>query len=235
LLNAIAIIPARGGSKRIPRKNIKHFHGKPIIAYSIEAALGSQAFDEVMVSTDDTEIAEVAKKYGASVPFLRSATTSTDMAMTVPVLLEVLDEYTRQGQNYDFGCCLYPCAPFITPNRLRDCMKLFLDSGADSALPVARFSYPPQRCLVVRGGKAAMLHPENYNVRSQDLEPLYHDAGQFYCFRTASLRRERKLYCANTVPIVLLDTEVQDIDTEDDWLVAEVKYRILKETGLGSV
>jgi N-acylneuraminate cytidylyltransferase len=225
-MNNIAIIPARGGSKRIPRKNIKDFLGKPIIAYSIEAALESGVFDEVMVSTDDRNIAEIAQKYGAKVPFFRSAETSTDMAMTAPVLIEVLDEYENRGQSFDNVCCLYPCAPFATPERLREAMKLLNDSEADSVLPVVKFSYPPQRCLVIRDGKTVMLYPENYNARSQDLEPLYHDSGQFYCIKSTSLRTEGKLICGDTRSVILSETEVQDIDTEEDWKMAEIKYRL---------
>jgi N-acylneuraminate cytidylyltransferase len=227
-LSSIAIIPARGGSKRIPRKNIKDFLGKPIIAYSIDAALKSNVFDEVMVSTDDEEIVEISKKYGASVPFFRSEELSNDMAMTVPVLIEVLEEYEKFGKSFAQVCCLYPCAPFVTPERLIESMALLRNSGADSVLPVAKFSYPPQRCLVIRKGKTVMLNPENYNIRSQDLEPLYHDAGQFYCLKTAALREEEKLYCENAYSIILSDNEVQDIDTEDDWKEAEIKYQILR-------
>ena len=151
-MSSIAIIPARGGSKRIPRKNIRDFFGKPIIAYSIEAALASGIFDEVMVSTDDEEIAKVAQEYGAKVPFFRSEENSGDMAMTVPVLIEVLQEYEKIGRVYNYLCCIYPCAPFVTAGRLKEGMELLRSSGADSVLPVVRFSYPPQRCLVIRDG-----------------------------------------------------------------------------------
>jgi len=224
----LTIIPARGGSKRIPRKNIKQFLGKPIIAYSIEAALKSTAFDEVMVSTDDDEIAGIARDYGASVPFLRSPEISTDMAMTVPVVLEVLDEYKKIGKEFTHICCLYPCAPFVTPERLKEGMELLTKSNAGSVLPIVKFSYPPQRGLVIRDGIAQMLQPENYNVRSQDLEPLYHDAGQFYCTAVSTLREEEKLLCKNTLPLILTAHEVQDIDHESDWVEAEIKYQILK-------
>lgn len=227
-MSNILIIPARGGSKRIPRKNIKEFLGKPIIAYSIEAALKSGVFDEVMVSTDDEEIAEVAKKYGASVPFFRSKEMSTDMAMTVPVLIEVLDEYKKLGQDFSHICCLYPCAPFVTAERLKDGMELLVNSGADSVLPVVKFGYPPQRCLVMRDDKLTMLYPENYNVRSQDLEPHYHDAGQFCCVKYDSLIKYERLFCEKTLPVILTEQEVQDIDTESDWIEAEIKYQILK-------
>jgi N-acylneuraminate cytidylyltransferase len=227
MTSTIAIIPARGGSKRIPRKNIKDFLGKPIIAYSIDAALNSGVFGEVMVSTDDQWIADIAMKYGASIPFFRSPEMSTDMAMTAPVLTEVLNEYKKRGRSFDHCCCIYPCAPFVTPKKLSEGMELLMSSGADSVLPVVKFSYPPLRGLVIRNGKMQMLFPENYNVRSQDLEPMYHDAGQFYCIKTDSLIKECKLYCENTLPLELSDLEVQDIDTIDDWKIAELKYKIL--------
>lgn len=225
-MKKIAIIPARGGSKRIPRKNIKEFVGKPIIAYSIDAVLKSGVFDEVMVSTDDVEIAEISKKYGAKVPFFRSEEMSNDMAMTAPVLVEVLREYEKLGQNFEYTCCIYPTAPFINSDRLKNAMDLLVEKQCDSVLPVVKFSYPPQRCLVIRDGKAQMLHPENYNVRSQDLEAYYHDAGQFYCLKSSALIEEEKLYCKTTLPIILPEIEVQDIDSVEDWEIAEMKYRI---------
>jgi len=227
-MKKIAIILARGGSKRIPRKNIKEFLGKPIIAYSIEAAISSGVFDEVMVSTDDVEIAEIAKKYGAKVPFFRSPEMSNDMAMTAPVLIEVLNEYKKLSQDFAYCACIYPCAPFINSQRLKEGMDLLVESDVDSVLPIVKFSYPPQRCLVIKDEKVQMLHPENYNVRSQDLEPYYHDVGQFYYLKSSSLIKEEKLYCENTLPIILPESEVQDIDTEEDWKIAEMKYRILK-------
>lgn len=230
-VKSIAIIPARGGSKRIPRKNIKNFLGKPIITYSIEAALKADVFDEVMVSTDDTEIAEIAQKYGAKIPFFRSSELSNDMAMTAPVLIEVLNEYKKLGQNFEYICCIYPCAPFVTFQRLKEAMNILKNNDCDSTLPVVKFSYPPQRCLVIKDGKAQMLYPENYNVRSQDLESYYHDAGQFYCLKSESLIREERLYCGITLPIILDESEVQDIDTEEDWKIAEIKYKTLKLCG----
>lgn len=226
-MKKLAIIPARGGSKRIPRKNIKDFLGSPIIAYSIDAALKSGLFDEVMVSTDDEEIAAVAQKYGAKVPFMRSAALSTDMAMTAEVLIEVLDAYSKLGVDYAYTCCIYPCAPFVKPSRLKDAMSLLIEKGPGSVVPVVKFSYPPQRCLVIRKDFAQMLHPENYNVRSQDLEAYYHDVGQFYCLKSDALREEKKLYTKNMMPFVLPESEVQDIDSEEDWKIAEMKFRIL--------
>jgi N-acylneuraminate cytidylyltransferase len=203
--------------------------GKPIIAYTIEAAITSGIFDEVMVSTDDEEIAEIAKKHGASVPFFWSEEISTDMAMTVSVLIEVLNKYNECGKVFSHGCCIYPCAPFITSVRLKEGMELLISSRADSVVPVVKFSYPPQRCLVIRDEQISMLYPEHYNSRSQDLEPYYHDSGQFYCFKSESLKSENKLFCTRTLPLVLSELEVQDIDTEEDWEIAEMKYRILHE------
>jgi len=226
-MNCIAIIPARGGSKRIPRKNIKDFLGKPIIAYSIEAALESNIFDEVMVSTDDHEIAEIAKEYGASVPFLRSAENSTDQAETAPVLLEVLEEYANRGKYYESISCIYPCAPFVTADRLRQGMEKLLTEGADCIFPVVKFSHPPQRGLIIKDGRVAMLHPENNSVRTQDFEPLYHDAGQFYFVRSNALKEEKRVLCKHSLPFILNDSEVQDIDSEEDWKVAEIKYWII--------
>lgn len=227
----LAIIPARGGSKRIPRKNIRDFSGKPIIAYSIEASLECGAFDEVMVSTDDIEIAEVARKYGAKVPFLRSPELSGDTAMTAPVLIEVLENYEKLGQKFEYICCIYPCAPLLNPQKLKEAMDILETNNCDSVLPVVKFSYPPQRCLVLQEGKVRMLWPENYNVRSQDLEPYYHDAGQFYCIKTQSLLKEEKLFCTTTLPIILNESDVQDIDTEEDWKMAEIKYKFKKGGG----
>jgi len=226
-MSAIAIITARGGSKRIPRKNIKEFLGKPIITYTINAVLEANIFDEVMVSTDDTEIADIAKKCGASVPFIRDSALSTDTAMTVVVLIDALENYRNRGIHYEYGCCIYPCAPLVTPSYLKEGMKLLISSGADSVVPLVRFSYPPQRSLIIRNGKAVMSNPEHYKTRSQDLEPYYHDAGQFYCFRSDSLLKEEKLFCQNTLPLVLSELEAQDIDTEEDWRMAELKYRLL--------
>lgn len=227
-MNKIAIIPARGGSKRIPRKNIKAFCEKPIIAYSIKAAIESGVFDEIMVSTDDIEIAEIAKQYGATVPFLRSPEMSSDMAMTAPVLIEVINEYKKIGRNFDYLCCIYPTAPFITSKRLKNSMEMLINEKVDCVLPVVRYSYPPQRCLVIKNNRVKMMYPENYNVRSQDLEPIYHDCGQFYCLKTKSLFEQQKLFCVNTIPNEIPESEVQDIDNEEDWKIAEIKFKMLK-------
>lgn len=225
---SIAIITARGGSKRIPRKNIKPFCGYPIIKYSIDAALGSGSFDEVMVSTDDKEIAEVAKYYGAKLPFMRSEKNSTDHATTAEVIKEVILEYEKLGKNYEYLCCIYPTAPFVSKYRLKQGMEILKKTGADSVLPVTRYSYPIQRSLKIENGRAIMLWPENYLKRSQDLMPVYHDCGQFYCIKTQSLLEQMKLFAEYTVPIILPESEVQDIDNEEDWKIAEMKYKIIK-------
>jgi len=224
----IAIIPARGGSKRIPRKNIKDFFGKPIIAYSIEAALNSGVFDEVMVSTDDIEIAEIAKKYGAKIPFFRSSELSNDMAMTAPVLVEVLNEYKKLGNEFEYGCCIYPCAPFINPEKLKEGLESMKEKKVDNAVPVVQFSYPIQRALKIENNQLSMILPENMNMRSQDLMPTYHDIGQYYCFKIESFLAEPTLFSKNTVPIITPESQVQDIDTEEDWEIAEIKYKMLK-------
>lgn len=223
----VAIITARGGSKRIPRKNIKEFCGRPILAYSIEAALHSGVFDTVMVSTDDREIAETAERYGAEVPFFRSEKTANDFAATADVLREVLGEYERRGERFDMLCCIYPTAPFLTAERLREAVALLEESRADSVLPVVRFGFPPQRCVVIRDGFLQFKWQEYALARSQDLEPFYHDAGQFYCLNAESFQAQSRLVMEKTVPLILSEMEVQDIDTEEDWKIAEVKYRLL--------
>lgn len=227
-MKSIAIIPARGGSKRIPRKNIKLFMGKPIIAYSIEAALQSGLFDEVMVSTDDKEIAEVAQKYGAKVPFMRSAETANDYASTADVILEVLRRYKEGGENFDTGCCIYSTAPFVTPARLTEAYSK-LNADIDSVFTCVAYSYPVQRSLHILDGKISMVHPEYATSRSQDLEPIYHDAGQFYIFRAASFLQEKTFWGKNTAGLVLSELEVQDLDTLTDWTLAELKYQLLQK------
>ncbi len=228
-MRRIAVITARGGSKRIPRKNIKEFCGKPILAYSIEAARKSGLFDTVMVSTDDEEIAGIAGQYGAEVPFYRSEKTANDFATTNDVLLEVLAEYEKRGAHYEIGCCLYPTAPFVTASKLRDAMAQFLRSDADTLIPVVPFSYPPQRAMVVKEGRLVFESPQYLDSRSQDLEPHYHDVGQFYLFRTENYRRNRKLMVGDILPYVISEMEVQDIDNQTDWEIAEMKYRMMKE------
>lgn len=225
----LCIIPARGGSKRIPRKNIKPFMGKPIMAYSIEAALKSGIFDEVMVSTDDDEFAEVARQYGAKVPFMRSAATANDYATTEDVLIEVLDEYKKQGREFDNLCCLYSTAPFVTSERLCEAFSNMQQENADAIFTVVAYSYPIQRCLHIVDGKIGMKWPEYQTARSQDLETVYHDAGQFYFARVPQLRIEKDLWMKNCIPLILPETEVQDLDTLTDWQLAEMKFHLLKQ------
>ncbi len=223
----IAMITARGGSKRIPRKNIKEFCGKPILAYSIEAALESGVFDEVMISTEDDEIAEIAQKYGASFPFRRSAEMAGDHAMTIDVMLEVVNEYKKLGKEPESVCCIYPTAPFITAEKLRKANALFEESGADSVIPVVRFSFPPQRCFILDGPYMKYKWKEYELSRSQDLEPYYHDAGQFYFLRTQAMIAQHTLVPEKTSPLIMDEMEVQDIDNLDDWNIAEIKYRAM--------
>lgn len=222
--SSIAIITARGGSKRIPRKNIKPFCGKPIIAYSIEAALQSGLFEEVMVSTDDEEIARTARECGAKVPFMRSSESAGDYASTDDVLLEVLTAYQGQGRVFDTFCCLYPTAPFVTARKLQTAMGLL--EKADSVMPVVAFSFPPQRCVVINeAGELRMKWPEHAKTRSQDLEPYYHDCGQFYCCRTELFLQYGTTDLPGMIPMIMSELEVQDIDNQDDWAIAELKYQ----------
>ncbi len=223
----LAIITARGGSKRIPRKNIRDFCGKPIIAYSIMAALESGLFDEVMVSTDDVEIASIAREYGASVPFMRSEKTANDFATTKDVLDEVITEYSKLGYTFEYMCCIYPTAPFVTAKKLRDIFELLKNSDADDASPMVCYSFPPQRSYYIRDHKKVALHPELLPCRSQDLEPIYHDAGQFYFYKMASFNSKKPDYYS--MPVIYPESEVQDIDNLEDWKIAELKYKLMTE------
>lgn len=227
-MSNIAIIPARGGSKRIPRKNIKDFLGKPIIAYSIEAALQSGLFDEVMVSTDDDEIVEVAKRYGAKVPFMRSAKNADDNAETMDVIKEVIVDYQNKFNSlFDYACCIYPTAPLISQVDLIHGLELLKNGNFDVVFPVVSFSYPIWRGLKIVNGKTRMLWPENLMKRSQDLEMAYHDAGQWYWLDINKIGD--KIFTENTASIVLKEENVQDIDTITDWKLAEMKFKLLYE------
>lgn len=230
-MSRVAIIPARGGSKRIPRKNIREFLGKPIIAYSIEAALQSELFDEVMVSTDDPEIAGIAMQCGATVPFMRSGATSDDYATLSDVISEVLGWYAEREMNFDSFCCILATAPLLRYERIREGARMMEEEGFDSVFPVLRFSYPVQRSLRMSDGKITMAHPEYAASRSQDLEARYHDSGQFYWMRSDRFLEGRAIFTANSGAIVLSESEVQDIDTEEDWFIAEMKYRMSCEPG----
>ncbi len=225
-IKAIAIITARGGSKRIPRKNIRDFCGKPILAYSIRAAIESGLFHTVMVSTDDEEIAGIAQEYGADVPFMRSSENSGDLATTEDVLLEVLDRYEALGQAFDIVCNLYPTAPFITVRRLKEAYDLLLSEACNAVFPVVQFSFPPQRGLFLENGYTVPMDPGDYMKRSQDLKPVYHDSGQFYFFKAENFRKTGSTV-DGAKPLVIDEMEVQDIDTLTDWKLAEMKYRMM--------
>ncbi len=229
-MKAVTIIPARGGSKRIPRKNIKPFLGHPIIKYSIDAALESGMFDEVMVSTDDEEIAEVAKSCGAVVPFFRSAKNADDYATVAHVLNEVLGEYRAIGKEFDYMCCIYPTAPFVTSNRIKEAMQTLVENQLEGVVPVLRFSFPVQRAVRINDkGFLYMPTPEHYNTRSQDLEPTYHDSGSFYCLEIKSFLEQQILYPKKAMPLILKESEAQDIDTVEDWQIAEFKMKFFRD------
>lgn len=227
-MHNLCIIPARGGSKRIPRKNIRPFLGRPIIAYSIEAALKSGCFAEVMVSTDDEEIAEKASEYGAQIPFMRSAATSNDYATTADVIFEVLDKYMESGNQFDTVTCIYSTAPFVTQARIKEGFAM-LSSEVDSVFTCVEFSYPVQRGLRIIDGKISMVHPEYLNSRTQDLEKMYHDAGQFYIAKVDAFRAAKSFWGKNTAGIILSELEVQDLDTLTDWEIAEMKYKLIHD------
>lgn len=226
--NTVAVITARGGSKRIPKKNIKEFCGKPIIAYAIQAAIASNIFDEVMVSTDSEEISKIARDYGAVVPFMRSEKNADDYATTEDVIMEVVNQYKERGKAYAYVCCLYPTTPFITSSILKEAVKIMVQENPAVVIPVVQFSYPPQRCFVIdENGYARFKYPEYVKTRSQDLEKQYHDAGQFYIYHVEKLFAHNGIIEDDFKPIILPEMCVQDIDTLDDWKMAEMKYRLV--------
>ena len=228
-MSSICIIPARAGSKRILKKNIKPFMGKPIMAYSIEAALQSSLFDVVMVSTDSEEFAKVARAYGAEVPFLRSEKTANDFAGTEDVIEEVLEKYQAMGKSFDSFCCLYSTAPFVTSARLVEGFG-YLSDTVDAAISVVEYSFPIQRSVKVNdAGHLQPNFPQYMDARSQDLDKTYHDAGQFYFVKTSTFNEEKNLWCKHTAPIVLSELEVQDLDTMTDWQLAEIKFKLIHE------
>lgn len=227
-MGSLCIIPARGGSSRIPRKNIKAFLGKPIIAYSIEVALESGLFDDVMVSTDEEEIANIAKSFGANVPFLRSSKNADDYATTVDVINEVLVDYKSNGLQFDYCCCIYPTAPFVTSENLTKGFDKLQAEKLESVFPVVEFSYPIWRSLKREDGRTTMIWPEFLNSRSQDLPNAYHDAGQWYWINLKEF--DGKLWGERTGSIVMSQERVQDIDTLSDWNLAEIKYERLQSS-----
>lgn len=227
-MSCLAIIPARGGSKRIPHKNIKEFCGKPIIAYSIQTALQSGLFDEVMVSTDDSMISEISIKYGAKVPFLRSEKTSNDYAILKEVLIEVLDNYRKIGKSFDKVCCILPTAPFITSEDLSE-SSLLLTEEVSSVIPVVKFSYTIFRSLKMENSKLEMFWPENFTKRSQDLPDAFHDAGLFYWYSQDYFFEKNTGFGKNAKGYEISEMKTQDIDTFDDWAIAEMKYKLLNK------
>lgn len=226
----LAIIPARGGSKRIPRKNIKNFCGKPVIAYPIEAALNSKLFSEVMVSTEDSEIAEIAQKFGASVPFMRSEENANDLASTVAVLEEVLDNYSSiKNMHFDNICCIYPVAPLINPADLRKSLDLLASSENETLMPVIKYSHPIQRSLEIKNGHLSYKFEKYSSYRTQELESSYFDAGLFYWSTTTALLQKKSLVTNFTIPYIIDEIYAQDIDNESDWKIAEFKFQFLNK------
>ncbi len=226
----IAIIPARGGSKRIPRKNIIDFLGKPIIAYSIEAALQANIFDEIMVSTDDEEIKEISLGYGARVPFMRSSKTSDDNATTSEVIAEVLTKYEdEEKSSFNKFCCIYPTSPFLNGKKLRESWLAFSKSNRNTLVPVVRYGFPPQRAFIIQNEMLRYVQPEKRNARSQDLPPIYHDAGQFYWCDKKYFRKYKTLVSEDAIPFILHELEVQDIDRYEDLELAKMKYTIVRK------
>jgi len=223
-MSNLAIIPARGGSQRIPQKNIKDFFGKPIIAYSIEMAIKSNLFDEVMVSTDSPQIVSIVEKFGASIPFQRSEINSNNYATLTDVILEVIQNYTEQGKHFDNLCCILPTAALITKARLIEAYTIFKDNSLSSIVPVIKFAYPIQRALKNNNGLLQMREPEYIKARSQDLESFYHDSGQFYWIKTKEIIKEKSIFTSKTGFIELHESEAQDVDTLMDWEMLMLKF-----------
>ena len=228
----LCVIPARGESKRIPRKNIKDFFGQPMIAYSIKAALKSNFFDQVIVSTDDAEIAEVAKYFGASVPFVRPDELANDYTGTVPVVKHAIEWFDDQGQSPSEVCCLYATAPFVRAGTIKRAYEQMQSTQADYCFTVTSFAFPIQRALKVTAkNRIEMFYPEHLETRSQDLEESYHDAGQFYWGKAESFKQQKPLFSKSATPYILPRHLVQDVDTLEDWKRAELMYQVLKKSG----
>ncbi len=226
----ICVIPARGGSKRIPRKNIKEFVGKPIIAYSIEAALESNCFDRVIVSTDDDEIANVAKKYGAQVPFIRPDELSDDYSGVIPVIQHAIEWLNNEGQSPIDVCCLYATAPFVQAKAIQQAYVQMKEVQADYCFTVTSFAFPIQKAIrLTQDDRVDMFYPEFFETRSQDLVEAYHDAGQFYWGKAEAFKQQKLIFSRDSIPYILPRHLVQDIDTQEDWTRAEVMFRVLQE------
>jgi N-acylneuraminate cytidylyltransferase len=226
----IAIIPARGGSKRIPRKNIKEFCGKPMICYSIDAAKESGVFDKIIVSTDDDEIANIAKDCGAEVPFMRPKYLSDDNTATTPVIIHAIKQMENLVGSIDNVCCIYATAPFIQSNDLRKGLDLLIEKKCNFVFTVTSFPYPIQRALkIVEGDKVEMFDPDCFDKRSQDLEEAYHDAGQFYWGKSKAFVDNIMTFSRESSPFILPRYRVQDIDVIEDWIEAEIKFELMKD------
>lgn len=231
----LAIIPARGGSKRIPRKNIKLFCGKPMIAWSIEAALQSGCFDQVVVSTDDAEIAEVACQHGAQVPFMRPAELSDDHTGTTAVIAHAINWFAAHSQTPAQVCCLYATAPFVSADDLCRGLALLTEKSSDYAFSVTSYAFPIQRAIrITPAGRVEMFNAEHFNTRSQDLEEAYHDAGQFYWGRAEAWLEGKMIFSSAAAPVMLPRHRVQDIDTPEDWMRAEWMFKALQAQTSGA-
>lgn len=225
----LAIIPARGGSKRIPRKNIKFFCGKPMIVWSIDAALQSGCFDHVIVSTDDAEIADVARQHGAEVPFMRPAQLSDDHTGTTAVVQHAVQWFQQQGMSIEHACCLYATAPFVTAGDLLRGLEILQGNDCDYAFSVTSYAFPIQRAIrLTDRGRIEMFNPEHFVTRSQDLEEAFHDAGQFYWGRAQAWLEGKVIFRADSVPVLLPRHRVQDIDTAEDWERAEWLFKAMQ-------
>ena len=220
----IAVIPARGGSKRVPRKNIKLFCGQPIISWSIIAAKESKVFDKIIVSTEDAEVAEIAREWGAETPFMRPPYLADDMTGTVPVIAHAVSSCIQLGLNIDWACCIYPCSPLIRPSDLNDAMRLALNNNVDFVYPVTHYAHPVQRAMEMNAdGSMSFLHPECELARTQDLDVLLHDAGQFYVGKSQAWLDQKRMHTGG-IGMKIPNWRVVDIDTLDDWKRAELIF-----------
>ena len=228
----LCVIPARSGSKRIPRKNIRDFCGKPMIVWSIEAAIKSECFDRIIVSTDDEEIAAVAKRYGAEVPFVRPAQLADDYTSTTAVIAHAIDWQNSHGKVADKVCCLYATAPFVQASDLKNGFDLLESSSAEYAFSVTSYAFPIQRAIrITQNQRVEMFQPEHFSTRSQDLEEAWHDAGQFYWGRAVAWLGNKQIFNSEAVPVLLPRSRVQDIDTPEDWELAQLMFDALMLKG----
>ena len=228
----LCVIPARGGSKRIPRKNIKEFIGKPIIAYSIKAAIDSKCFDKVIVSTDDLEIAKIAKTLGADIPFMRPEELSNDFAGISSVSKHAIEWFEKNKQVVNEVCCLFATAPFIQVNTIIKAYEQMKREKAECCFTATSFEFPIQRAIKIsENNRVIMINPESYEARSQDLDKAYHDAGQLYWAKAEFFKKNKTIFSIDSTPYILPRNLVQDIDNSDDWQRAELMYEVLKQRG----